>query len=553
MITNTYMSVQLVNPKAESIRRNAALSVNITAAQGLQGILSSNLGPKGTIKMLVDGAGNIKLTKDGKVLLGEMQIQHPTAIMIARGATSQDDITGDGTTTVCLYVGQLLREANRFISEGMHSRVLVDGFELARKATLAYLEKAKIELSNEQLGSYELLSQVARTSIATKVRPELTNVLTPIVTEAVLTVYKKPSESNSDSTSQSKSGSIENPLDLHMIEIQKMQYQTASSTKLIKGLVLDHGPRHPDMPRRVENAKILILNVSLEYEKTEVNSGFYYSSAEQREKLVASERSFVDAKLKQIVDLKNQACVDGSKFVVINQKGIDPLSLEVLAKNGIMALRRAKRRNMERLQLITGGIAQNSTEELSPEVLGWAGEVYEQVIGEEKYTFVENCKNPASATILIQGPNTHTIKQIEDAVRDGIRAVGNTILDRTLVPGAGAFQIAAHHHLMTVHAHGKSRAGVQAYAEALLVVPKALAGNAGLQILETVSEIQDQYSADPSKLVGVDLDTGKPLDAAAAGVWDNYRVIRNSVAAATSIASNLLLCDEILRAGRATK
>ena len=175
-----------------------------------------------------------------------------------------------------------------------------------------------------------------------------------------------------------------------MIEIMKMQHRTASDTQLIKGLALDHGARHPDMPKRVENAFILTLNVSLEYEKSEINSGFYYSSAGQREKLVESERRFVDDKLRKIVELKKEVCGNDPKkgFVVINQKGIDPLSLDVLVKNGIFALRRAKRRNMERLQLVCGGSAQNSVEDLTPDVLGWAGLVYEHQLGEEKYTFV---------------------------------------------------------------------------------------------------------------------------------------------------------------------
>lgn len=190
-----------------------------------------------------------------------------------------------------------------------------------------------------------------------------------------------------------------------MVEIMKMQHRTASETQLIRGLALDHGARHPDMPKRVENAFILALNVSLEYEKSEINSGFFYSSAEQREKLVESERRFVDAKLKKIVELKQEVCGSDPKksLVIINQKGIDPLSLDVLAKHHILALRRAKRRNMERLQLITGCIAQNSCEDLTPDVLGWAGLVYEHTLGEEKYTFVEDVKDPKAVTILIKG------------------------------------------------------------------------------------------------------------------------------------------------------
>lgn len=521
------MSVQLVNPKAESLRRNAALAVNINAAQGLQGVLSSNLGPKGTVKMLVDGAGNIKLTKDGKVLLSEMQIQHPTAIMIARVASAQDEITGDGTTSVCLYVGSLLREANRFISEGLHPRVITDGFETAREETLKFLEAFKQPVSITR----DLLLEVTRASVSTKLRPALAEHLVPIIADAVLTVWQETDQR----------------LDLHMVEIQKMQHLTASETRLVRGLVLDHGPRHPDMPRAVTNAHVLILNVSLEYEKTEVNSGFYYSNAEQREKLVKSERRFVDAKLEKIVKLKNEVTSDGSAFVLINQKGIDPESLAVLAENGIMALRRAKRRNMERLQLICGGTAQNSVDDLTPEVLGWAGNVYEQVIGEEKFTYVEDVRNPRSATILIRGPNQYTINQISDAVRDGLRAVANTIGDRHLIPGAGAFQIAAHRHLVGL-AKGKIRPGITAFAEALLVIPKTLAANAGLHVLETVSEAQDVAAR--GDVVGIDLTNGKPMNPVELGVFDGYRVIRNSISSATGIASNLLLCDELLKAGR---
>lgn len=521
------MSVQLVNPKAESLRRNAALAVNINAAQGLQGVLSSNLGPKGTVKMLVDGAGNIKLTKDGKVLLSEMQIQHPTAIMIARVASAQDEITGDGTTSVCLYVGALLREANRYISEGLHPRVITDGFETAREETLKFLESFKRPVSITR----DLLLQVTRASVSTKLRPDLAEHLVPIITDAVLTVWKESDQR----------------LDLHMVEIQKMQYLTATDTRLVRGLVLDHGPRHPDMPRAVRNAHILILNVSLEYEKTEVNSGFYYSSAEQREKLVDSERRFVDAKLEKIVKLKNEVTKDGSAFVVINQKGIDPESLSVLAANGIMALRRAKRRNMERLQLICGGTAQNAVDDLKPEVLGWAGSVYQEIIGEERFTFVDEVKNPRSATILIRSPNQYTMNQVNDAVRDGLRAVANTIGDKHVVPGAGAFQIAACHHLVE-QAKGKTRPGIVAFAEALLAIPKTLAANAGLHVLETLSEAQD--AAASGEVVGIDLTSGKPIDPIEMGILDGYRVIRNSISSATGIASNLLLCDELLKAGR---
>ncbi|RAL60641.1 hypothetical protein DID88_009959 [Monilinia fructigena] len=482
-------AAQLLNPKAESRRRGEALKVNISAGEGLQDVLKSNLGPMGTIKMLVDGAGAIKLTKDGNVLLREMQIQNPTAVMIARAATAQDDICGDGTTSVVLL----------------------------------FLDTFKIEKEVDR----ELLLCVARTSLSTKLNHTLAEKLTPDIVDAVLSIYQAPAKP-----------------DLHMVEIMKMQHRTASETQLIRGLALDHGARHPDMPKKVENAFILSLNVSLEYEKSEINSGFYYSSAEQRDKLVESERRFVDEKLRKIVELKKEVCGNDPKkgFVIINQKGIDPLSLDVLVKNGIFALRRAKRRNMERLQLICGGTAQNSVDDLTPEILGWAGNVYEHQLGEEKYTFIEDVKEPKSVTLLIKGPNQHTITQITDAVRDGLRSVYNMIVDKSVVPGAGAFQVACAAHLNSEAfrktVKGKAKWGVQAFADALLVIPKTLAANAG-------HDIQDSPEGN---IVGLDLKTGEPMDPVLEGVYDSFRVLRNCVASSSGIASNLLLCDELLKA-----
>ncbi|KAJ8140743.1 hypothetical protein OY671_006076 [Metschnikowia pulcherrima] len=527
-------SIQLLNPKAESLRRAQALQVNIAAAQGLQQVLASNLGPKGTLKLLVDGSGNLKLTKDGKVLLSEMQIQHPTAVMIARAATAQDEITGDGTTTVVLLVGELLKQAERFIGEGVHPRVIVDGFDLARDTALAHLAEFK---RTPESFDREFLLQVARTSVSTKVTPELAAILAPVVTDAVLSVQ----------------GEDRRQLDLHMVEIMTMQHGKPQDTSFIKGLVLDHGARHPDMPRRVNNAFVLTLNVSLEYEKTEVNAGFFYSSAEQREKLVASERRFVDEKLRKIVDLKNEVCgLNGDTgFVIINQKGIDPMSLDVLAKHNILALRRAKRRNMERLQLIVGGEAQNSVDDLSPQVLGRAGCVYEESIGEDKFTYITECAEAQASTILIKGSTAHVLQQTKDAVRDGLRAVANVLKDEAIVPGAGAFYMSCNQELLSSKTvKGRSKPGVRAFAEALLVVPKTLATNAGLDALEAVSACQDEIIE--GHVTGLDLVSGEPMDPALDGVWDSYRVVRNAVSAATGIASNLLLCDELLKAGKSS-
>lgn len=392
--------------------------------------------------------------------------------MIGRAATAQDDIVGDGTTSNVLFIGELMRQAERYLGEGVHPRIVVDGIELAKIETLRFLDTFKIEKELNR----DILLEVARTSLNTKIVPALANPLTEIIVDAVNTIQVK-----------------DKPIDLHMVEIMHMQHKMSTESRLIKGLVLDHGGRQSDMPSRFENCYIMCLNVSLEYEKTEVHSGFFWSNAEQREKLIKSERQFTDDKVMQIVELKNKLCEGTDKnFIVINQKGIDPPSLEILAKNGIVGIRRAKRRNGERIPLACGGKQLNSVDDVTEADLGFAKLVYEQQLGDDKYTFIEGVENPFSCTILIKGPNDYSIAQTKDAIRDGLRAVKNTIDDQSVVPGAGAFEIAAHERLQEYarkEVSGKTKLGVQCFAEALLIIPRTLAVNSGFDPQDTLLAI----------------------------------------------------------------
>ena len=259
---------------------------------------------------------------------------------------------------------------------------------------------------------------------------------------------------------------------------------------------MDHGGRHPDMPKRLKNVYILAANVSLEYEKTEVHSAFYFSTPEQRERLVASERALCDDKCQKIIDFKKKVCEGTNKtFLLVNLKGIDPICLEMLAKEGIMGLRRAKRRNMERLTLSCGGNSVNEVTDLNEADLGYADEVYEQELGEDKYTFIEGCKNPKSCTVLIKGPNEHTVAMIKDAVRDGLRAVKNTYDDAAVVPGAGAFEIFLHKKLYEYKDTiiGKAKMGIAAFADSCLIIPRVLAENSGYDAQDAIIKLQDEY------------------------------------------------------------
>merc|ERR1711933_537859 len=323
----------------------------------------------------------------------------------------------------------------------------------------------------------------------------------------------------------------------------------------IKGLVMDHGSRHPDMPKRLENCYILTLNVSLEYEKSEVNAGFFYSSSEQRDKLVESERKFTDEKVKKIIELKNKVCTEENKksFVVINQKGIDPPSLEMLARSGIIALRRAKRRNMERLPLTVGGVAVNSVDDLDEDDLGYADLVYEQTLEDEKYTFIEGVKHPHSCTILCKGSTDHSVAQMKDAIRDGLRSVQNVIEDEAVVPGAGAFEVAAHVHLEQFKrtVEGKPRLGVELFGKAMLTIPKTLLENSGLDVQEKLLKVVAEREA-KSLPVGVSVATGDPIDPMLEGIFDNYIVKKQMLGLAPVLAEQLLLVDEVIRAGKTT-
>jgi T-complex protein 1 subunit zeta len=492
-------SLQLVNANADIVRKAQALGINIQAAKGLQEVLKTNLGPKGTIKMLVGGAGQIKLTKDGAVLLHEMQIQHPTAAMIGRAATAQDDMVGDGTTTAVLFIGEIMRQAERYIGDGVHPRIIVEGMELAKTETLRFLETFKLS----QEVTRELLINVARTSLNTKIHPSLGNPLCEILVDAVQTISAPREGKDVD-------------IDLHMIEIMHMQHKMSTESKLVRGLVLDHGGRHSDLPSSLENCFILCLNASLEYEKTEVHSGFFWSNADQREKLIASERAFTDEKVQKIIDLKRKVCDGNDKnFVIINQKGIDPPSLELLARDGIVGIRRAKKRNGERIPLACGGRQVNSVDDVTEADLGFAGKVYEQVLGDDKYTFIEGVENAFSCTILIKGPNDYTIAQTKEAIRDGLRAIKNTMDDKSVIPGAGAFEIAAAENLRNFAKNdvsGKVKLGVYAYADALEIVPKTLAQNSGFDAQDTLLKIQEAHIKD-GKAYGVDTLTGDPLPA----------------------------------------
>ena len=538
-----------LNQGGMQARKATALQINIGASRGLQDVLKSNLGPRGTMKMLVSGAGLVKITKDGNTLLGEMQIQHPTATLIARAATATDDQTGDGSTSTVIMIGEVMRQCERYIAEGLHPRLLTEGLELGQQEVVRALKAGMWAVKLDEAAPRDTLISVARTALSTKVGVHVRKLLAEAVVDAVLAV-RDPAAAAAKQV---------DPIDLHMIEIMHMKHRLGTETKFIKGLVLDHGGRSNDMPKLLENCYVMVANVSLEYERSELGAGFVYNDPKKKALMAEAERKTVTAKCQQIIDLKRQLCTkeNGRTLVVINQKGIDPIALEMLAKDGILALRRAKRRNMERLVLACGGEMINSTEGMTPEMLGECGSVYEHALGDDKYTFIEDVKKGNACTLLIRGANDHTIAQIKDAIRDGLRAVKNTFDDGAVLPGAGYFEVQAAEHLRafaTDKVHGKQKLGVMALADALLCIPKTLAENGGhdvqamlLELQEAVQRANKDKSADS---FGLDIEVGGVLNPVVCGILDNVCVKKAVVETSAVIASQLLLVDEIMKAGR---
>ena len=498
--------------------KGLSLYISICAAKGLQDILKNNLGPDGTMKILVTSSGEIKLSKDGSYLLNEMQIQNPTGSLIARTIMTQKSYIGDGATSMVILIGQTLRNIEKYLEKGIHPQILCDGIDLTRMEIERWLPT---QILKQPLNRKTLI-KCAKTVIETKIKKNLSEKISNIAVDAVLTLYNQ--------------GKI---VDLERIEILQVNTKTESDSKWIKGLVLDHGARHPDMPKIIYNASILLCNINLEHEKSETNSSFIYNSVENKEKISLSERDVIDNRVNKIIQLKRLVCTEKNKgFVLINQKGIDTLSLDLLAKEGILGIRRAKRKNMERVSLLCNCIPINSINDLKTEVLGFTGIVYEQLIGEEKYTFFENVSNPFSGTILIKGKSSFIRKQIENSILNAMKTLKTGIKDNGFLKGAGGIELLLQNHLIDFSKNipGKKKYGVRAFASAITSIPRTLYENSGFKI-ESLSDCVNVYEKLECNI--------KSKIAENILYLDSFSVKKNVFTTVCFIIVQILLIDEI--------
>lgn len=489
-------------------------------------IMSTNIGPNGATKLLEGEEGELTLTKDGGDLIRQLTIINPTAMYIARAALAQEKAFHDGVSSLVVFLDALLAQSEFHLSEGVHPRIIVNGLHAARDEALSFIDTLTIDTPT----SRSELRDVANSAALTKCPTDISDV----VVDSILCIQEE-----------------NQPIDLDRIEVMRIK-SSQKYVKLVKGLIIDQGFRHPLMAKRMKNVCVCVINFSLELEDTAVKTFIPVANADQRERLTKASRKFVDEKVKTIIELRD--AIEGD-FLLVNGKGIDAPSMDILAHAKISALRRVSKKNLMRLTHACGCRIVNFVDDLRADYLGYAGVVYEETHkGDNKYIFIDEVKEPKAVSIAIAGATEMNSKLVETAIRDGLRSLKNAHDDKKLLPGAGAFEIALAKHMQEFKKTVDpplNRIGVDIFAEALLSIPRTLLANSGLDQVEVLSEMQQE--AEEGELAGVDLDTGEVIDPTIFGIFDNYCVKRGIIQASPIVASQLLLVDQIIQSGKVKK
>jgi len=501
---------------------------NIQAAKVIAEILATSLGPRGMDKMLIDAFGDVTITGDGATILKEMEVQHPAAKLLIEVAKAQDAEVGDGTTTVVVLAGKLLELGEELLEEGIHPTIVIEGYKKAADYALKVAEEiAKpIDLTKEQL--LKVVSNALSSKVVAETRDYLANLVVEAAFQAVETRDGKPY------------------LDLDWIKIEKKKGKSIYETQLVRGIVLDKEVVHPGMPKRVTNAKIAVLDAPLEIEKPEWTTKISVTSPDQIKAFLDQEAQI----LKSYVD--HLASIGAN--VVITQKGIDEVAQHFLAKKGIMAVRRVKRSDIEKLARATGAKIITSIKDARPEDLGTAGLVEERKVGEEKMVFVEDIPNPRAVTILVRGGSDRILDEVERSLQDGLHVARDLFREPKTVPGGGAFEIEVARRVREFarKLSGKEQLAALKFADALEYIPTILALTAGLDPVDAIAELRRRH--DNGELTaGVDVLGGKIADMAALNVWDPLLVKKQVIKSAVEAAIMILRIDDIIAAGAPKK
>jgi len=505
-----------------------ALRSNIMAARALAEVLKSSLGPRGLDKMLVDSFGDITVTNDGATVVKEMEVQHPAAKLLVEVAKAQDAEVGDGTTTAVVLAGTLLEKAEELLDQNIHPSLIIEGYVKAMGKALEALDEISIKVDPEDK---QMLRKVVDTAIASKFigSGTMKEKLAEIAINAVLTVAEK----RPDGTYKVK---------LDDVKIEKKKGGSIIDTQLIYGIVLDKEVVHPGMPRRVEKAKIALLDTPLEVEKPEITAKINITSPD----LI---KAFLDEEAKILKEMVEKIANIGAN-VVICQKGIDEVAQHFLAKKGILAVRRVKRSDMEKLERATGGKIVSSVRDLTEKDLGYAEIVEERRVGNDKMVFIEGCKNPKAVTILVRGANDMVLDEVERSLNDALHVLRNVLHEPKILAGGGApeIELALKLREYAEKVGGKEQLAIEKFAEALEEVPMILGETAGLDALDSLMRLRQLHSEGKIN-AGVNVLEGKiEEDMTKINVVEPAIVKKQVIKSATEAATTILKIDDIIAA-----
>jgi len=495
---------------------------NIMAARIVSEAVKTSLGPKGMDKMLVDSFGDVTITNDGATMLKEMDVQHPAAKMMVEVSKTQDDEVGDGTTSVVILTGELLGKATELMDKKVHPIVIIDGYRQAEAEALKILDAIAEKVDPKDK---KMLKKVAMTTMASKLISGYSDHLGDIAVDAVLQIAE---ESN---------GGYK--VDLDNIKVEKKPGASMTDTKLIKGLIIDKEVVHDGMPKVVKDAKIGLLNAAMEIEKTEFDSKIAIETPDQMQAYLDQEEQMLRDMVKKVKD--------AGINVLLCQKGIDDMVQHFLSREGILAARRLKKSDMEALAKATGAKVVNSVEQLNSGDAGYAKHVEERKVSDDKMIFVEGCKNPKAVSILIRGGTERVVDEAERSIHDALCVVKDVVEEPKIVAGGGAPEIEVA-RLLRDYAEklvGRERLAVNAFADALEVIPTTLAENSGMDPIDAISEMQSEH-AKGNKWVGVDGFNNKISDMTKLDVYEPMVVKAQSIKSATEASTMLLKIDDMI-------
>ncbi|MCX8196842.1 MAG: TCP-1/cpn60 chaperonin family protein [Candidatus Micrarchaeota archaeon] len=502
-----------------------AQRINIAVAYAVANIVRTTLGPKGMDKMLVSELGDIVITNDGATILEEMNVEHPAAKIMVEIAKTQDKEVGDGTTTSVMLAGMLLKKAGDLLDQDIHASTIIKGYDLAAKKANEILDKISTKVSINDKQTLEKIAAVAMGSKSIGVGSSK-DMLAKMVVTAVTQVAEE------------RNGKYF--VDDELIKIEKKAGGEINDTQLIQGVLIDKEVVHPGMPKSVKNAKIALLDCALEIEKTEVDAKIEITSPEQMQAFLAQEE-------KMLRDMVEKIASTGAN-VVFCQKGIDDVAQHFLYKKGILAVRRVKKSDMEKLARATGGKIATTLDDLSSKDLGIAGEVNERTIAGEKMVFVENCKDPKSVTIFVRASTDHVVSEGERAIVDAIGAVSSAIEDGRYVTGGGSTELELSVQLAkyATEIGGREQLAIQAFAESLEIVPRTLAENAGMDAIDALVNLRAKHKKEGGEHFGIDVHNSTIADMKALGVFEPLKVKTQAIASAYEAAKMLLRIDDMI-------